>query len=113
LDLVGASYFTENLASLASRGRLMLVGLTGGATSEFNLGTALYKRLQITGTTLRGRSIEEKAAAVSKFESEVVPLLTDTRVRPNLDKVFPASEIVEAHRYLESNESFGKVVIEF
>jgi putative PIG3 family NAD(P)H quinone oxidoreductase len=113
LDLVGGNYFPENLNALAVRGRMILVGLTAGRRSEIDLGQALYKRAKIIGTTLRGRSAEEKAAAVSAFVDDVVPMLADGRVRPNLDKVFSASEIQEAHRYLESNESFGKVVIEF
>lgn len=113
LDLVGGNYFPENLASLAVKGRMILVGLTAGRKSEIDLGTALYKRAKIIGTVLRARSIEEKAAATRAFVDEVVPLLTSGNVRPNLDRVFPAAKIQEAHRYLESNESFGKVVIEF
>ena len=74
---------------------------------------ALYKRAKITGTTLRGRTTDEKAAAVSAFVRDVIPLLESGRIRPNLDRVFAAADIQDAHRYLESNESFGKVVIEF
>jgi len=113
LDLVGGNYFPENLNSLAVRGRIILVGLTAGRRSEIDLGQALYKRAAIIGTVLRARSVEEKVAATEAFINDVVPLLADGRVRPNLDKVFPAADIQNAHRYLESNESFGKVVIEF
>jgi NADPH2:quinone reductase len=113
LDLVGGNYFPENLNSLAVRGRIILVGLTAGRKSEIDLGQALSKRAKIIGTVLRARSTEEKAAAIQAFVYEVVPLLAEGRVRPNLDRVFPASDIQDAHRYLESNESFGKVVIEF
>ena len=113
LDLVGGPYFGENLDAIAQKGRMILVGLTAGRTAEFNMSTALFKRLTIIGTVLRGRSTEEKAAAVKRFVDEVVPLLADGRVRPNVDRVFPAEEIQEAHRYLESNESFGKVILEF
>jgi putative PIG3 family NAD(P)H quinone oxidoreductase len=113
LDLVGGNYFPENLKAIAVRGRVILVGLTAGRKSEIDLGQALSKRAKIFGTVLRGRTLEEKAAATRAFVNEVVPLLADGRVRPNLDKVFPAADIQEAHRYLESNESFGKVVIEF
>jgi NADPH2:quinone reductase len=113
LDLVGGNYFPENLASLSLKGRIVVVGLTAGRKSEIDLGAVLYKRAKIIGTTLRMRSLEEKAAATDAFISDVIPLLERGKVRPNVDRVFPASDIQEAHRYLESNESFGKVVIEF
>jgi len=113
LDLVGASYFNENLASLALKGRLILVGMTGGSSTEFNLGIALYKRLTIIGTVLRARPIEEKAAATKAFADAVLPLFGNGAVKPNLDKVFNFADVSEAHEYLESNESFGKVVLEF
>lgn len=113
LDLVGAKFFQMNLESLALKGRLVLVGLTGGRTAEFNLGTALQKRAKIIGTVLRSRPTAEKAEATRKFIEEVVPLLADETVKPNLDKVFPIAEVRQAHKYLESNESFGKVVLEF
>ena len=113
LDLVGGPYFPENLAAAATKGRIMLVGLTGGRSSEFNLGVALFKRLRIIGTVLRGRTIEEKSEATRAFDKEVVPLLADGRAKPNLDRVFPADEVREAYEYLGSNKSFGKVVLEF
>ena len=75
LDLVGASYFAENLESLALKGRLILVGLVGGRTAEFNLGMALSKRLKIIGTVLRSRSSEEKAEATKSFIENVLPLI--------------------------------------
>lgn len=113
LDLVGARYFEENLQSIALKGRLMLVGLTGGSKAEFDLGLALRKRLTIIGTVLRARSPEEKAEVTRVFAAEVVPLLASGAVRPNIDRVFDFTHVSEAHRYLESNESFGKVVLEF
>ena len=113
LDLVGAAVFDQNLKCLAVKGRLILVGLTSGRTAEFDLGTALAKRLRIIGTVLRGRSLEEKAEVTRKFAEEVVPLLASGAVLPNVDRVFSASEAAAAHEYLESNESFGKVVLEF
>lgn len=114
LDLVGASYFAENLESLAVKGRLILVGLTGGATAkEFNLGTVLAKRLKINGTVLRSRPTTEKAEATRVFISEVVPLLSGGKIKPNVDRIFKPDEIRRAHEYLESNRSFGKVILEF
>lgn len=113
LDLVGAAYFRENLESMAIKGRLMLVGLTSGTLADIDLGVALRKRLRIIGTVLRGRSIEEKADAVRRFSEEVVPMFASGKVRPNIDRIYPAEEVGEAHVYLESNKSFGKVVLEF
>jgi len=113
LDLVGAKYFAANLESLALKGRLILVGLTAGAKAEFNLGMALTKRARIIGTVLRSRSTEEKAEATRKFIEDVLPLIAEGKIKPNLDKVFPVEAIKEAHERLESNTSFGKVVLEF
>lgn len=113
LDLVGGSYFQQNLLSLTAKGRLMLVGLTAGRTAEIDLGVALSKRLTIIGTVLRARSVEEKAEVTREFDRNVVPLLAGGRVRPNVDRVFDLYEIRAAHEYLESNESFGKVVLTF
>ena len=113
LDLVGASFFAENLESLAIKGRLILVGLTGGRTAEFNLEMALAKRAKIIGTVLRPRPTQEKAEATEKFVRDVLPLIEAGKIKPNLDKVFPVENVKEAHEYLESNASFGKVVLEF
>ena len=111
LDLVGGGYFEQNLRSLAVKGRLLLVGLTAGSSAQFNLGIALSKRLTIVGTTLRSRSIEEKADATRAFAIEVVPHLANGSVHPNLDRVFDLHDVRAAHQYLESNESFGKVIL--
>lgn len=113
LDLVGASVFAGNLESLGLKGRLILVGLTGGSKAEFNLGTALAKRAKIIGTVLRSRSTQEKAEATAKFVKDVLPLMEQGKIKPNLDKVFSFEDIKDAHEYLESNASFGKVVLEF
>jgi len=113
LDLVGGGYFQQNLQSLAAKGRLLLVGMTGGRTAEIDLGIALSKRLTIIGTILRARSLDEKAEATRRFALHVVPLLAEGRVRPNVDRVFDIQDVRAAHEYLESNESFGKVVLKF
>lgn len=113
LDLVGAKYLAANLESLAPKGRLILVGLTSGATAEINLGKVLAKRARIFGTILRSRSAPEKAEATAKFVEDVLPLIENKLIVPNVNKVFRVEEICQAHEYLESNESFGKVVLEF
>ncbi len=113
LDLVGAAYFESNLQSLALKGRLILVGLVAGRKSDFDLGIALMKRLKIIGTALRGRTAEEKAEVTANFVSAVLPLIEAGTIVPNIDKIFLAENVIEAHKHLESNESFGKVVLEF
>jgi NADPH2:quinone reductase len=113
LDLVGAKFFAANLESLAMKGRLILVGLTSGRKAEFDLGMALTKRAKIVGTVLRSRPTAEKAEATAKFVEEVLPLLALGKIKPNLDRIFPVANVIGAHEYLESNQSFGKVVLEF
>jgi putative PIG3 family NAD(P)H quinone oxidoreductase len=111
IDLVGASYFQMNLESLASKGRLILVGLTGGRKAEFDLGRALSKRLKIIGTVLRSRSMEEKAEAVRKFAEYALPLFRNGILKPNVDMVFKMNQVMQAHECLESNKNFGKIVL--
>lgn len=111
LDLVGAAYLEANLTALADRGRLMLVGTTSGSSATFDISTVMRKRLRITGTVLRVRSAEEKAAATRLFGDHVVPLLADGIVRPVIDSVYKMEEVREAHLRLEANESFGKIVL--
>ena len=112
LDLVGAEYFHQNLMCLAPKGRLLLVGLTSGAKAEFNLALALQKRAKIIGTVLRGRSVEEKANATRLFADDFLPLIGTRKIEPNVDRVFAAADVSAAYRYIASNESFGKVVLD-
>ena len=112
LDLVGASYLAANLDALARRGRLLLVGTLGGASAPLDFRVVMGKRLRITGTVLRSRSTAEKARAVRRFSEHVVPLLADGRLRPVVDSVFALTDVRAAHERLESNETFGKVVLE-
>lgn len=111
LDLVGAKYLSANLDSLALKGRLLFVGTTAGASAQLDFGAVMRKRLKIIGTVLRSRSIEEKAAATRRFEKHVLPLLERGVVRPVIDKIYNMEEVRAAHSRLESNESFGKVVL--
>lgn len=111
LDLVGAAYLKPNLESLATLGRLIFVGTTSGAKAEIDYSIVMRKRLRIMGTSLRTRSIEEKATATRLFADHVVPLLTNGSVQPVIDSVFKIDQVREAHKRIESNESFGKVVL--
>lgn len=112
LDLVGGSYLEANLEALAPRGRLLLVGTLGGARAQLDIRQVMGKRLKLTGTVLRARSTEEKARAVRRFAAHVVPLLAGGRVRPVLEAAFPLDEVSAAYERLESNQTFGKVVLE-
>jgi len=113
LDLVGGNYLAENREALALRGRLICVGTMAGAKSEIDLGLLLRKRVTIIGTMLRGRSVEEKAEATRLFASAVLPLVSRGAIRPVIDRVYPADEIRDAHERMESNASFGKIVLTF
>ncbi len=111
LDLVGAAYLKANLESLATKGRLIFVGTTSGAKAEIDYSIVMRKRLKIIGTSLRTRSVEEKATATRLFADEVVPLLATGAVEPVIDKIFEMKDVRAAHERIESNESFGKVVL--
>ena len=103
-DVVGASYWEKNLACLAPLGRIILVGLLGGARVETDLGMILRKRLRVFGTVLRVRSVEEKIALAREFRNHVLPLFESGRARPVIDRVFPLQEAVQAHAYMERNQ---------
>lgn len=111
LDLVGAAYLKGNLEALATRGRLIFVGTTSGSKAEMDYSIVMSKRLRIMGTALRTRSLEEKATATRLFTQHVVPLLASGAVRPVIDQVFQMEDVRAAHQRIESNESFGKVVL--
>lgn len=111
VDTVGAAYLEENLRALAPRGRMIVIGLMGGPSGTLPLGVLLTKRARITGTVLRSRPLEEKAAVTQAFARHVLPLLADGRVVPVIDRVFAMDDIRDAHRRMEANESFGKIVL--
>lgn len=112
LDLVGGPYVKACQKLMAVKGRMMLVGTVAGGSYELESRYVMSRRLQIRGTVLRARSLEEKISVTRAFASEVVPLLANGILRPTIDSKFPLAEIAEAHRRLESNQSTGKVVIE-
>lgn len=111
LDLVGAAYLAANLQSLATRGRLIFVGTTSGSKAEIDYSIVMSKRLTVIGTSLRPRPAEEKATATRLFAQQVVPLLASGAVRAVIDRVFKMEDVRAAHERIESNESFGKVVL--
>jgi putative PIG3 family NAD(P)H quinone oxidoreductase len=111
VDFIGASYLARNLACLALRGRIVVIGLLGGISAELNLAALLAKRAQIRGTMLRSRPLEEKIAATRAFADEILPHMEAGRIRPVVDREFAFDDIVDAHRYMETNANFGKIVV--
>lgn len=111
LDLVGGAYASESLRACAPRARVVLVGLTGGREATFDLGLVLRQRLEIIGTVLRSRPLEEKIEAAQLLARRILPLLVAGKFRPIVDRTFPLAEAAEAHRYLASDQSFGKVLL--
>lgn len=111
LDLVGASYLARNFDAAATEGRLVVISLLGGARTEINLNTILSKRLTLTGSTLRSRSVPQKAAVAEAVRRNVWPLLSQGRVRPIIHATFPLAEASEAHRLMETSTHIGKIVL--
>lgn len=111
LDLVGGPYLGGNLRTLAERGRIIIVGLVAGAAHELDMRTLMRKRGMIRGTTLRNRSLPEKIAATHAFGEFALPLLKTGRLHPVIHAVLPMADAGAAHRMLEADENYGKVVL--
>lgn len=111
LDHIGARYLAVNLEALAIGGRLVEIGLMGGAQGEINLAHLLIRRQAIIGSTLRSRSPAEKAAIVDAFAQRFGAALVAGRLRPVIYRVLPLREAAEAHRLMQSSEHFGKIVL--
>jgi putative PIG3 family NAD(P)H quinone oxidoreductase len=111
LDLVGGNYFEANLRLLALRGRIIVVGTTAGSRAEINLGALLRKRAKVIGTVLRARTVPEKIALAEEFSQRVLPLFEAGHLKPVIDRVLSFSDVRAAHERMESNESFGKIVL--
>src|SRR5215213_5860163 len=111
LDLNGGPYFAASLEAMALRGRIILIGGVAGGKTDIDLYQILGKRLHIIGTVLRARSLPEKIAITTAFAGAVGPLLAQGTIQPVIDSVFPLERIQVAHRRLESNETFGNVVL--
>lgn len=111
LDMVGGSYVARDVEALAIDGRLVLIAVQGGATAELSLLPLLQRRLTITGSTLRPRSVAEKGRIARALLENVWPLLESGRVRPLIDSIFPLPDADEAHRRMESGEHVGKIVL--
>ncbi|HEY4238809.1 MAG TPA: NAD(P)H-quinone oxidoreductase [Kofleriaceae bacterium] len=111
LELVGGNYLDEDLRCIATRGRIVVVGLTGGRSAQLDLGLQMNKRAAIFGTVLRARPLEEKIAAMRAFEAQVVPLFARGVLAPVIDETFDLDRVAEAHARMASNAGYGKIVL--
>jgi putative PIG3 family NAD(P)H quinone oxidoreductase len=111
LDHIGGSYLEKNLACLATGGRLVIIGLMGGARAEIDLARLLMQRLSVTGSTLRSRPVHEKAALVSAFQARFGAALEKGGIAPSVDRVLPLAEAGQAHAAMQASEHFGKIVL--
>lgn len=111
LDHIGGGYLTQNLKALAVGGRLVIIGLMGGAKSDINLAPLMVKRQQILGSVLRSRPVDEKATITAEFNQAVVPLFASGRIEPLVHQVLPLEEVATAHQIMESSAHFGKIVL--
>jgi len=112
LDFVGAPYLEQNIASLALDGRLVIIGLLGGAKAQaLDLGTILFRRLRLIGTSLRALPLERKADLVRRFAAFALPRLAAGALAPVVDSVFDWREAAAAHERMENNANAGKIVL--
>ncbi len=113
LDVIGGEYLNRNVAALALKGHIVQVGVMAGGTTSFNVAALMAKRGKLTGTLLRARPLEEKIAITQRFVNEMLPLFDAKLLKPVIDRRFTLDQIAEAHIYMESNASIGKIVVDF
>lgn len=111
LDIVAGTYVQRNLEIAAVEGRVVTISLLGGSRAEINMGTVLTKRLTLTGSTLRSRTVAQKAAVAEAVRNNVWPLLASGKVRPVIFATFPLAQASEAHRLMETSNHIGKIVL--
>ena len=112
LDVIGGDYLNRNVAALALKGTIVQVGLMGGGSTAFNIGALMPKRGRLIGTVLRPRPADEKIAVTQRFIAEMLPLFALAKMRPVIDRRFGLDQIVDAHRFMETNANTGKIVID-
>jgi putative PIG3 family NAD(P)H quinone oxidoreductase len=111
LDIMGGAYLQRNVAALAIGGRLVVIGLQGGATAELDLGTMLRRRLTVHAASLRARPVAEKAVVVAGVRDVVWPLILSGQVKPVIDTVVPLAEAARAHELMEAGQHIGKILL--
>lgn len=111
LDHVGAKYLGPNMKSLAYKGKLVIIGIISGIKAELNLALMMVKRQQIIGSVLRSRPVPEKAEIVAEFTRRALPKFADRTIVPIIEKAFSIDDVAEAHRMMEEDSHFGKIVL--
>lgn len=111
LDMVGGDYLERNMRCLAVDGRLSLIAIQRGAQAQMNLWPLLAKRLTLTGSTLRSRSVEFKSLIADELSAHVWPLIEAGEFRPVMDQVFPLEQAADAHRHMEAGDHIGKITL--
>jgi NADPH2:quinone reductase len=111
LDMVAGDYVAREISCLADDGRLVIIAVQGGVRAEFNAGEVLRRRLTISGSTLRPRSVEFKAAIAKALVQRVWPLIASGQIKPVIERVFDAPEAAAAHALMESSQHVGKIVL--
>ena len=111
LDMVGGPYFPKNIKLLAVKGRLLQIALMQGYKAEVDIRPLLMKRVTLTGSTLRPRSVKEKAAIARSLRKEVWPLMDSGTIRPIIHQTFPLEKAADAHRLMESSNHIGKILL--
>lgn len=112
LDVIGGDYTIKNIKALRVGGKILQVGVMGSQTVELPLGMLLPKRASIIGTVLRARPLEEKIALTQRVEAELLPLFATGTLRPVIDSRFSLEQMADAHRYMETNQNVGKILID-
>ena len=112
LDHVGAKYLAPNMSSLAIKGRLVVIGFISGFKAELNLALMMMNRQRIIGSVLRPLPVSEKGEIVAEFIRRVLPELSSRTIVPIIEKVFPLDDVAEAHRMMEEDRHFGKIVLQ-
>ncbi len=111
LDHIGAKYLAPNMNSLAYKGKLVIIGVTSGIKAELNLALMMVKRQQIIGSVLRSRPVSEKGEIVAEFTRRALPKFADRTIVPIIEKVFTIDQVADAHRMMEEDKHFGKIVL--
>jgi len=111
LDMVGGDYIARNIDLAAVDGRIVMIAFLGGPSAKVNFMPVMRKRLNLTGSTLRPRSVAEKAVIARELEEHVWPLLVSGRVRPVIDSTFPLLEAAQAHQRIDQGEHIGKIIL--
>jgi NADPH2:quinone reductase len=112
LDMIGGDYFPKHIQLLAPGGRLMQIAFSHGSLVTVDLRTMMSKRLVVTGSTLRARTVEEKSALARSVEHKIWPLFASGQIRPVIDAFFPLERAADAHRLMESGRHIGKIVLD-